>query len=1250
MVSHLKKIMCTLLPVEAHEVQVVSLHILQSILIGIPRLFTLTAANALFLSKYDPSNLPFIYITTALIIPIAGYIFLECEHRFSLLKVLRGTLLFDLLFVLLFWFLLQVYGATWPAWILLIWYDVEVALCNLVFWGAASHIFTVRQAKRLYGPIGTGEVLASIIGGLIVPYVVAVTGTINLLFISIAGIFLAFVNLDYIGKIFHSSFEHSHSHGDEEEHGEEEEEHHGLISQLISLFKDDYIRLIFVIYALAYFAYYFMDNAFYLVAKQQMTDSAVLAAFIGQFYAAVGIINFVVRTFFYGWWLNRFGLSVGLITTPIILISCCGIVVLGGIVSAPAKIIFFLVVWAKMMERVFAESLNRPASYTLYQPLPPDTRSNAKTTAETMIGPAAGVSASILLLLLKKGLSFSAPNMCGTLIFILFIWWYFARHVCREYQQALKNALSTRGLQGSSLDLKDPSTIKILEKGVESPISTEVIYCLNLLEESELPHLDQLLQGLMDHEDSEVRRTVYRKIEKLGTESFFPILKERLEIESTATNKEAVFRALASTGEMDAFDILAPYLKDPDDEIRQGALVGMIRYCGIEGAVIAGHDLLGLEKSKLVNERVFAAKVLGEIGVSNFYRGLTPLLDDEDFQVREAAINAAGNLGNPRLWTKVVENLKEISLRAVAVKALLLGGESVLAALESAQAVENLDLKIRRVLIHVFGKIKGEKAIEYLKNKLTEEELSIFHEVLLALHACGYKAMGDEKNGLRALIKREVALGAQVLAAQHDFTNRAENTLIPAALEHDLQKLRERIFLLLSFMYPASTIMKIRSNFAAESHEKKAYAIELLEHTVDKYYFLMILPILEELPLDVLLERMQKDFPTDALTPEKRLQEMLTSEEKWPASWMRCCAIDAALSIKIPDVLELIKPHLSNPDAVIRETATDVGFYLKPRHLTWDKNSSQKRIPTIERVKLLKTVSIFSMIPDEYLVDVALVIQEKKLLPDENLFKKGDVGKSMYITIDGKVRVHDEERNLAELGKGSVFGELAALGTESRTASISALEKTYLFELPQEKVYELIGDRLEMATGIIQMVVQKLREELKKKKGSKSKIEEQAKYSDQEIQLEKQEKSKKVASALSVIEKVIILKTADIFSRTPDNILADLGLLAKEIELKKGSPLFSKGDLGTSMYIIVDGKVKIHDGDTILAELGERDILGELAALVSEPRTASVTAIEDTRFLTLNQDSLYELMWDQVEAVRGIITVLIQRLREVIKK
>jgi CRP-like cAMP-binding protein len=133
---------------------------------------------------------------------------------------------------------------------------------------------------------------------------------------------------------------------------------------------------------------------------------------------------------------------------------------------------------------------------------------------------------------------------------------------------------------------------------------------------------------------------------------------------------------------------------------------------------------------------------------------------------------------------------------------------------------------------------------------------------------------------------------------------------------------------------------------------------------------------------------------------------------------------------------------------------------------------------------------------------------------------------------------------------------------------------------------------------------------------------------------------------LSTVEKVIILKSVDIFSETPDDVLAEVAPLLEEIEFEAGESIFDKGDMGSALYVVIDGRVRVHDGDRTLRELGPRDIFGEMAALDPEPRSASVAATEPTRLFRLEQEGLYDLMADRIEVVRGVIRVLCQRLRD----
>lgn len=127
---------------------------------------------------------------------------------------------------------------------------------------------------------------------------------------------------------------------------------------------------------------------------------------------------------------------------------------------------------------------------------------------------------------------------------------------------------------------------------------------------------------------------------------------------------------------------------------------------------------------------------------------------------------------------------------------------------------------------------------------------------------------------------------------------------------------------------------------------------------------------------------------------------------------------------------------------------------------------------------------------------------------------------------------------------------------------------------------------------------------------------------------------------LLTIEKVLILKSVKIFSSVPEAQLVDLATIVESLDYEPGEVIIHKGDLGSSMYIVANGMVRIFQGEKELGTLGNRAVFGELAALDPERRAASVEAVEDCTLLRLEGEALYDLMSGNKEVTRGIIHVL----------
>ncbi len=132
---------------------------------------------------------------------------------------------------------------------------------------------------------------------------------------------------------------------------------------------------------------------------------------------------------------------------------------------------------------------------------------------------------------------------------------------------------------------------------------------------------------------------------------------------------------------------------------------------------------------------------------------------------------------------------------------------------------------------------------------------------------------------------------------------------------------------------------------------------------------------------------------------------------------------------------------------------------------------------------------------------------------------------------------------------------------------------------------------------------------------------------------------------LSLVEKVLILKSAPLFAETADHVLAEIAGLVEQVPFETDQVVFHQGDPGDSLYVIVSGSVRVWDGERLLNELKEGEAFGELALLDPEPRLGTVKAAEPTQLLRLDSASFREVLDSQPEVSSAILRVVTKYLR-----
>jgi CRP-like cAMP-binding protein len=99
------------------------------------------------------------------------------------------------------------------------------------------------------------------------------------------------------------------------------------------------------------------------------------------------------------------------------------------------------------------------------------------------------------------------------------------------------------------------------------------------------------------------------------------------------------------------------------------------------------------------------------------------------------------------------------------------------------------------------------------------------------------------------------------------------------------------------------------------------------------------------------------------------------------------------------------------------------------------------------------------------------------------------------------------------------------------------------------------------------------------------------------------------------------------------------------IDLKKGIVLFSVGEPGTNMFVIIDGAVSIIVGGRVVEIAESGSVVGEMAMVDSSFRSATVATRTDSRVIPIDKTHFDILVRESPEFGRHVMTVISDRLR-----
>lgn len=137
---------------------------------------------------------------------------------------------------------------------------------------------------------------------------------------------------------------------------------------------------------------------------------------------------------------------------------------------------------------------------------------------------------------------------------------------------------------------------------------------------------------------------------------------------------------------------------------------------------------------------------------------------------------------------------------------------------------------------------------------------------------------------------------------------------------------------------------------------------------------------------------------------------------------------------------------------------------------------------------------------------------------------------------------------------------------------------------------------------------------------------------------------------LTTIEKVLLLQDVDIFEHTSTEDLSHIAAIAEEIEYQADDVIFKEEEISDSMYVVIEGKVRLTRGKNEIMVAEKMQAFGTWALFDDEPRVATATALETSQLLRIDKEEFIDLLADHVAITQSVLKTMAKRLRRLMMR
>jgi AAA family ATP:ADP antiporter len=867
------------------------------------------ARDALFLYRFSALQLPYVDIAVALLVGVWVAVYIRIGRYVSLRTLLHASLVFFASNALLFWYVSRFHDAPWILPVIYVWVGMFGVVAPTQVWTLANYVLTTREAKRLFGFIGSGAIAGAIAGGFVIQRTATRFGTDS----SLLGMAVALLACVLIVDRLWGRRHLAHVDDDAPELATARAGPTGLRASVQVIAGSRYLSAIAAVILLSSFVTAIAAWQFKAVAREYYTDRDQLAVFFGSFNFYAGLLSLTCQLLLTSRLLRRLGLGFALFIVPVALtLGSVSYLLLGTLAAA---------VLLRGSDQVLRYSIDRPTVELLYLPVPAAQTFQVKSFIDTVVWRLGDGLSGFTILLFAAALHWTTQQVTWVNLVLLGGWLTAAWVAQRQYVINLSESIHQHRLDAerSTVALLDRAATDILVNQLQGGDPRQILYALNLFTVAHPGAAHPAVRGLLHHPSAEVRSTAVAVLDS-GGDLTVKVEIERLLYDPDLSVRTEALLYIAHHAHIDPLERIEQLGHFEDFSIRSAMVSFLARPGETQNLEAARLMLSHMVHDESARTRVEAARLLQRLP-DEFESEMAALFESGDPDVLRQVMVAAARARKRAFAPRLIALLGTEPLAEDATDALAAFGDRIVGTLRDALGDPGTPVEIRREIPGVLLRIGSAAAEIVLTEALLDGDTILRFRVLTALNKLRATVPGRPLD--TKLV--ETVLAAEIMGHLRSYQilgtldYRIDSTEpVAQALRDAMNQEVERIFRLLKLLFPTYDLHSAYVGLQSRNRVVHDNALEFLENVLKPQLRALLLPLLDsEVGIPQRVALANRTLGTTMETPEEAVALLAVSSDPW----LKSCAAYAIGALHLHTLAPELDRWLDADDPLLRETA-----------------------------------------------------------------------------------------------------------------------------------------------------------------------------------------------------------------------------------------------------------------------------------------------------------------------------------------